>query len=523
MSKTGEVRPERTRAPAQGTPARPSRAFGRAAAAPGIVVLGLVALLVSGAACRKTSPERTLEVLVPLLPATLDPFADSRLVARSLFTAIYEPLAEETAFGVRPAIAESWTSPTPDTWVFRISEDSLFHDGTPVTGRDVVEAAHASRTSRGSLAALADLNSIEILDERTVRFRTHRPAEDFLLAVSAVFIPRKTGETFQGSGPFRVVARTPERVLLRRHLHPRHPAPLLEEVVFRRFSSPAEGLRLLRRREVAAVIDPAPSMVEEVRDDPRYRIAVTESGGLSYLAVGFSADPGPLGDVRVRRALRLAIDLPELVRTGTVAGGTPAGQLIPPGAFGFDPKRTAFGRNLEEARRLLALAGFPDGFEADLDVNPNGHRAAVALARQAAEAGIRLRVALHTSDEFVARIDGRSSLYLYSWYVGQDAGQALRNAFHTKDLSRGLGSLNRTGFSSAAVDLAFADLAGATRPEDRLQRLRALSDLLDAELPWIPLFSAREARILPSWLDLPHRADGLFVIAEARLAGGSIP
>ena len=47
--------------------------------------------------------------------------------------------------------------------------------------------------------------------------------------------------------------------------------------------------------------------------------------------------------------------------------------------------------------------------------------------------------------------------------------------------------------------------------------------LLDAELPWIPLFSAREARILPSWLDLPRRADGLFVIAEARLAGGSIP
>ncbi len=487
---------------------------------PGVVALVVATLLVPGTACRKTSPERTLEVLVPLLPATLDPFADSRLVARSLFTAIYEPLAEETAFGIRPAIAESWTNPTPDTWAFRISESSLFHDGTPVTSRDIVNAAHASRTSRGSLAALADLKSIEVLGERTVQFRTHRPAEDFLLTVSAVLIPRRTGETFQGSGPFRIVAQTPDRVLLRRHPRPLHPPPLLEEVVFRRFSSPAEGLRLLRRREVAAVIDPTPAMVEEVRDDPRYRVVVTESGGLSYLAVGFSADPGPLGDVRVRRALRLAIDLPELVKAGTVAGGTPSGQLIPPGAFGFDPKRAASGRNLAEARRLLALAGVPGGFEADLDVNPNGHRAAVALARQAAEVGIRLRVKLHTSDEFVARIDGHSSLYLYSWYVGQDAGQALRNAFHTKDLSRGLGTLNRTGFSSSAVDLAFADLAAATRPEDRLHRLRALSDLLDAELPWIPLFSAREARLLPSWLDLPRRSDGLFVIAEARLAGG---
>ena len=499
------------------------RALSRTPAALGVGAAGVAALLFFCAACRRPPPERTLEVLVPLLPATLDPYADSRLVARSLFTAIYEPLAEGTAVGIRPAIAESWTNPTPDTWVFRISEYSLFHDGTPVTSQDIVNAAHASRTSRGSLAALADLRSIEVLDERTVQFRTHRPAEDFLLTVSAVFIPRKTGGAFQGSGPFRIVASAPDRVLLRRHPRPHHPPPLLEEVVFRRFSSPAEGLRLLRRREVAAVLDPTPSMVEEIREDPRYRVVVTESGGLTYLAVGLSADPGPLGDVRVRRALRLALDLPELVKSGTVAGGVPSGQLIPPGAFGFDPGRTPPRRDLAEARRLLALAGFPGGFDADLDVNPNGRRAAEVLARQAAQAGIRLRVVLHTSDEFVARIDGRSPLYLYSWFVGQDAGQALRNAFHTKDVSRGLGSLNRTGYSNAEVDLAFADLAATTRAEDRLRKLRALSDLLDADLPWIPLFSAREARILPSWLDLPRRADGLFVIAEARLAGGSIP
>ncbi|HYN40575.1 MAG TPA: ABC transporter substrate-binding protein [Thermoanaerobaculia bacterium] len=496
-----------------------SRALGQTLAL-GVVILVLATLLIPGAACRKPPPKRTLEVLVPILPATLDPFADSRLSARSLFTAIYEPLAEETAFGIRPAVAESWTNPNPETWVFRISRDALFHDGTPVTSLDVVEAAQASRTSRGSLASLADLKSIEILDDRTVQFRTHRPSEDFLLSISAVFIPRKTGGAFQGSGPFRVVTRTPDRVLLSRHRRPRRPAPLLDEVGFRRFSSPAEGLRLLRRSEVVAVLDPTPPMVEEVRGDPRYRVVVTESGGLTYLAVGLSADPGPLGDIRVRRALRLAIDLPELVKAGTVAGGTPSAQLIPPGAFGFDPKRIASRRDLPEARRLLSLAGFPDGFDADLDVNPNGHRAALDLARQVAEAGIRLRVALHTPDEFVARIDGRSSLYLYSWYVGQDAGQALRNAFHTKDVSRGLGSLNRTGFSSPAMDLAFADLAATARPEDRLRKLRGLSDLLDAELPWIPLFSAREARILPSWLDLPHRADGLFVIAEAREVDG---
>jgi peptide/nickel transport system substrate-binding protein len=177
-------------------------------------------------------------------------------------------------------------------------------------------------------------------------------------------------------------------------------------------------------------------------------------------------------------------------------------------------------RDLAEARRLLALAGHPDGFEATLDVNRNGRTAADALARQVAEAGIRLRVTVRLPDDFVARIDGKSPFYLYSWYVGEDAGQALRNAFHSRDLARGLGTMNRTGFSSAAVDRAFEELAAATEPDERLRRLRAISDLLDEELPWIPLFSSRETRILPAWLELPARSDGLFVVGEARPAGG---
>ncbi len=427
---------------------------------------------------------------------------------------------EETPFGPRPAIAESWTNPAPDTWVFRISEGSRFHDGRPVTSQDVVDAARASRESRGSLASLADLKAIEVRDEKTVRFRTHSSAEDFLLAVSVLFIPRRDGGTWHGTGPFRVVARTPDRLLLMRNPRPGHPDPLLEEVVFRRFTSSADGIRLLRRPLAAAVLDPSPAMLEEVRGDPRYRVVATESGGLTYLAVGTSAEAGPLQDVRVRRALRLSLDLQALVKGGTVAGGSPAAQLVPPGTFGFDPEKAVPRRDVEEARRLLALAGYPGGFEGHLDVNPNGRRAGEIVARQAAEAGIRLSVTVHASDEFVAHIQGESPLYLYSWFVGKDAGQALRNAFHTKDAARGLGSINRTGFSSPEVDLAFAALASATRTEDRLRKLREIAGLLDAELPWIPLYTAREARILPAWLRLPERPDGLFVVSEARRAGG---
>lgn len=489
---------------------------------PGRTAAALAALAVLAAApgCREPASHRTLEVLVPLLPATLDPFADSRLVSQSLYAAVFEPLAQNTALGIRPALAESWTNPSPDSWVFRLGRGAAFHDGSPVESKDVVDAALAGRSSRGSLSALADLRTIEVVDVRTVRFLTHSPAQDFLLAVSTLFIPRKSGDGFLGTGPFRVVARTPERVVLRRHDRPGRPVPLLEEVVFRRFTSSSAGVRLMHRRVPTAVIDPTRTMVEEAHRDPRFRVVTSESGSLTYLAIGLPARDGPLADIRVRRALRLALDLPRLVSAGTLAGGTPAGRLIPPGAFGYDPALKPPGRDLAEARRLLALAGWPDGFETSLDVTLNGQRAAEALARQAADAGIRLRVRQHAPDAFLEAIDGTSPLYLFSWFVGEDPGQALRSFFHTKEPGRGLGTLNRTGFASEEVDEALAALARTTEPEERLARLRAVSDLLDADLPWIPLYSARSARILPAWLHLPSRSDGLFVVSEARLAGG---
>lgn len=501
----------------------PDRRRGRR---PGRIGVRLPALLVVAAAllpsgaCRERPVRRSVEVLVPVLPESLDPYSDPRLVSRSVFSAIYEPLVAEHEAGFRPALAQSWTNPAPDTWLFRIAEGASFHDGSPVTSRDVVQAAHASRTARGSVASLADLRAIEAADARTVRFRTFRAPEDFLHSVSALFIARKEGESFVGSGPYRVVARTPDRIVLARHERPSRPAPYLDEVVFRRFANAAEGLRLMGRDVPIAVADPAPAMVAAARGDPRLRVVTTDSGGLTYLAIGFSAGAGPLSDLRVRRALRLAIDLPALVAAGTVAGGTPVGRLIPPGSFGFDPGRRPPRRDLATARRLLEEAGHPHGFDLDLDVGPNGRRAGDALAAQAGEAGIRLRVRVHRPDDFVTRIEGRSPLYLYSWFVGRDAGQALRNAFHTRDASRGLGSMNRTGFSSAAVDAAFSRLTFAARAEERLTRIREVSDLLDEELPWIPLYSARESRIFPAGLDLGWRPDGLLVIADARPAGG---
>ncbi|HMM34567.1 MAG TPA: ABC transporter substrate-binding protein, partial [Thermoanaerobaculia bacterium] len=197
-------------------------------------------LLAASPACRRGAAPRPPGMLVPALPPSPRPHSHPRLVSRSIFSAIYEPLVAENDVGVRPALAESWTNPAPDPWLFRIAPDATFHDRSPVTSREVVAAAHASRTARGSVASLADLRAIEVADARTVRFRTFQAPEEFLLSVSALFITRRDADRFVGSGAYRVVAHTPDRIVLARHDRPSRPAPWLYEVVFRRFGRTAE-------------------------------------------------------------------------------------------------------------------------------------------------------------------------------------------------------------------------------------------------------------------------------------------
>jgi ABC-type transport system substrate-binding protein len=222
--------------------------------------------------------------------------------------------------------------------------------------------------------------------------------------------------------------------------------------------------------------------------------------------------------------VRLALDVPALLAGIGPAAGYPATQIIPSGVFGFDRGIPLRNRDLAAARSLLSEAGAA-GRRATLDGTEPNARTARAIAAQLGEAGLSIDVRIRPSVEFRDRIDGLSDLFLFSWVVGPEAGEALKNFFHTKDAARSLGLRNRIGYASPEFDAAIEKAMSVSEPSARLPLLQRAIRVLDRDVPWVPLYTIRSVRIHPVDMQLRFRSDGMFLLSDLELetGGGSRP
>lgn len=477
-----------------------------------------------------------LRVLTSVVPDHLDPLGDPRMGSRNVFLAVFEPLIRVEPDGrLTPAIAERWVNPSPEVYEFRLRSGVRLHDGRLLEAGHVVAALQRARAA-GSVVAgnLAEVDRIEARDPSTVTVTTRMPSAILLHALTAVPIclDGATPGRWVGTGPFRVLGFDPgEEVRLERFAEYWGARPAFDQVTFRRFASAEDLARRLGEPGSTVVLDAPRSAVDSARADPRWRLVSELSNSVSYLAFDLARDPtpgvrldrNPFLDVRVRRAVRLALDVEPLLRLGASRARTPATQLAPHSVFGHDPGIAAVSRDLTAARSLLASAGLSGGFECSLDA-PLGERTlAEDVARQLAAIGIRVEVRALPVGEFRARIDSGSSFFLYNWVLGQESGEALKNFFHTRDDARRLGIRNRTGYSNADVDRLVESAGQVTVAGQRLVLLQEAMRLLMADLPWVPLFVDRATRIVSRDVLLPLRADGMLALAEARTGAATEP
>lgn len=501
------------------------------------LVAGLVSAL--PAVCCGAPPgggTTALRVLTSGVPERLDPLGDSRMGSRNVFLAVFEPLIRVAPDGrLTPAIAERWVNPSPEVYEFHLRSAVRRHDGRLLEAGQVVAALQRARAAGSVLAGnLAEVDRIESRDPSTVTITTRMPSSILLHALTAVPIclDAATPGRWVGTGPFRVAGFDPgEEVRLERFPVYWGARPAFDRVTFRRFASAEDLERRLGEPGPTVVLDAPRSAIESARSDPRWRLVSELSNSVGYLAFDLARDPtpgvqldrNPFLDLRVRRAVRLALDVEPLLRLGASGARTPASQLAPHSVFGHDPGIAAVGRDLAAARGLMASAGLAGGFACSLDA-PLGERAlAEEVGRQLAAIGIRVDVRALPVREFRARIDSGSSFFLYNWVLGQESGEALKNFFHTRDAARGLGVRNRTGYSNADLDRLLEGAGKVTLAAERLRVLQEAMRLLMADLPWVPLFMERATRIVSRDVSLPLRADGMLALAEVRTGSAAAP
>jgi peptide/nickel transport system substrate-binding protein len=304
-----------------------------------------------------------------------------------------------------------------------------------------------------------DLTNVYILDRETHQNVT---TEQF-----------NNGQAAVGTGPFRMVShRIGDRIEFERNDAYFGERAAFQRVNYRMITNDSARTAALLAGDVEFIDQVPTADLARLRGD--VRIAMSETVGLRLIFLGLDhmraeASPfvtdnegrplaqNPLRDARVRRALSLAIDR-EAIATRVMEGAaTPAGQFLPPGVFSTIPDFPAPRHDAVEARRLLAEAGFPQGFRIQLngpnDRYINDARIIQAIGQMWTRIGVRTSVEAQTWSIFVGRAARQDfSAFLIGWGSSPDASHPLRNILATVNSSRGWGASNRGRYSNPEVD-----------------------------------------------------------------------
>src|SRR5690242_5636052 len=384
-----------------------------------------------------------------------------------------------------PGLAVSWRAVDPTTWEFKLRRGVRFHDGTEFTAEDAVFSIERTlQVPNGQFRAFTQrIVGKEIPDPYTLRLKTAAPYAMVPYDLDSVFIVSKkkatgarpedfdSGRAMVGTGPFRFVrfARG-DRVELVRNDAYWGGAPAWDRVSFR--IVPSDPARL------AALLSGDLDLIEQVptADLPRIRrdAKLQAAQKVSWRTIFFHLDqrreraPGvtdkagrplarnPFRDIRVRRALSEAINRRAIAERLMDGAALPASNLVSPPVFGYAPDLEPDSYDPPAARRLLAEAGYPDGFAMTLAATNNRYvndeQIAQAVAQMLARVGVRARVETLPLNAYLPKgRKGEFAFAMFGW-GSFSADLALRALVATPDPGKGFGAFNWSGYSNRSVD-----------------------------------------------------------------------
>lgn len=469
---------------------------------------------------------------------------------RNVQMQVYESLTFQTdTLHPVPGLAESWSIVNPTTWEFTLRSGVRFHDGSPLTTADVIFSIRRAQEATGLRTyapSLRDVTSIEAIDDRRLRITTARPAP-FLTAylASVMIVSAKAaanageeqfngGSAAIGTGPYRWVKfnRGADVQLVRNPDYWGKAEPWAQ-VTYRFIPNDSARVAALLAGDVDMIDAVPPGLYNSVRENERTRLVTETSAFNNYLYVDSGRDVSPyvtgadgkplannpLKDVRVRRALSLALNRKALAERAMEGGATPSNQIAPPGFIGHDPGLPELAYDPREARRLLEAAGWPQGFNLTIhctaDRFAGDSRTCQAMGQMFTAIGIRTAVeALPTAIFFRRGASGGAdkspefsvSASMFATTSGV-AIEGMTTLIRSYDAKAGYGAANRGRFSDAELDRLIAEAETEmddTKREDATKR--AVGRAMD-QMAIIPVFFVRGAWGMSRDLTLAPRGD----------------
>ena len=488
--------------------------------------LSAVVVTLFAALCATPASAADLSIALGADVTSIDPHYHNLTPNNNVAEHIFETLVTKDARSrLKPALAESWRAVDDLTWEFKLRRGVKFHDGSEFTAQDVVfslDRVPNVPNSPSSFAAYSkQITEKIVVDPYTIRFKTATPYPLMATDMSTIFMLSaraakgaatedfNSGKAAIGTGPFKFVRYAKgDRIELTRNETYWGARPAWEKATLRIISADPTRVAALLAGDVRAIENVPTADLARIAKSNDLTLYRTVSHRLMYLHLdsdrerspfvtdkaGKPLEKNPLKDVRVRRAISKAINRQALVERVMDGAAVSTGQLMPEGLFGYSGALKPEAYDVEGARKLLAEAGYPDGFGLTLHAPNNRYvndeQIAQAIAQLLARAGIATKVDAMPSSVYFSRASKLEfSFMLVGW--GSDTAEAsspLKALLATFNTQKGMGTANRGRYSNAKMDDMLAQALATVDDAKRERMLQQATEIAISDLGIIPLY-----------------------------------
>jgi peptide/nickel transport system substrate-binding protein len=468
---------------------------------------------------------QTLRVAVSSPVTSIDPHYHNLAPNNSLATQIFGRLIEQDEHArLVPGLAETWKLVAPDTWELKL-RDAKFQNGNAFVADDVIftmDRIPKVPNSPSNFAAYTKpVVSTEVVDEHTIRLHT-KGVFPLLPTYLAQFfiINRKTdegmatedfnsGKAAIGTGPFRFVSFKPgDRVDLERNDGYWGAKPVWQKISYRFVPNDASRTAALLAGDVDFIDFVPTEDLEKLSRDPKVKLWQTLGLRLIFLGLdqsrdgpspfvtgpnGEKLDRNPLKDRRVRMALSVAINRKAITDRVMEGAAVPSGQYLPPGVYSYSPDIKPPPYEPEQAKKLLAEAGYPKGFRIALhgpnDRYVNDAKIIQAVGQMWTRVGVQTEVDPLPWASYAGQANKQAfSAFLFGWGTGTaEASDPLIAQNATFNPAKGWGASNRGRYSNLELDKLIDEALGTADDAAREKILQQAQKLAFDDVAIIPL------------------------------------
>lgn len=452
-------------------------------------VLATAAIL--GFSVAQAAPERAVSIGLQAAITSIDPHYHNLSPNNSMLLHIFEPLiVRDPNQKLVPALATSWKAIDDLTWEFKLRKNVKWHDGSPFTAEDVVFTLKRVPNVPNSPSSFATFTKpivdVKVVDPHTLIFKTASAHVLLPSDLASVLIVSKlhgekattadynSGKAAIGTGPYKFGEYVQnQQVVLKANYGYWGGEQPWDKVTFKILSNSAARVAALLSKDVQMIETVPTSDIAKFAKDANFSLADKVSNRVIYVHLwqwsdksppyvtakdGKPLDRNPFKDPRVRKALSMAINRDAIADRVMEKKAVPAAQLLADNFYGTSKKLKPAKYDPEGAKKLLAEAGYPNGFAMTVHGTNNRYinddKIAQAIAQFYTRIGIDTKVETMPSNVYFTKAtNGEYGYMLLGWGTESgEQGSSLRSLLATRDPDKGMGVNNRGRYSNPTMD-----------------------------------------------------------------------